>query len=336
MAGVVRRRRGRWVGKLMLVSFAVGSAAGGAMLRKLATGRGTPTTAATRPDAVGSSATAATASPSDSASAAVERPIATKRQPPSGARSAWMRRAALGEAATTACSRPAAISAFASAAVSTAGGRRRCPASAPGGGLAGGQAAARIGRVIHGVVGGDGLDGRAPGRQAPAEPGVGDVRLRQQHAALAFAARFRAGRRRTGGRSGPGRRRFPRASSTRRVAGPIVATWTLPGSQLLSVHAALGGLGLQRLDGGHAADHQPGVGAGTEGVEGDIEGMLVPGQLEVDQRQQQRIGAGLRRAATSSAARSGLRATRTRAPLGHRCMSGWHRSVPVAVAAAVP
>ena len=73
------------------------------------------------------------------------------------------------------------------------------------------------------------------------------------------------------------------------MAGPTVATWTLPGSQAAEVHAPFGGLGLERLDGGDAADHEPGVGTGAEGIEGDVQGMLVARQLEVDERQQQRI-----------------------------------------------
>ena len=56
--------------------------------------------------------------------------------------------------------------------------------------------------------------------------------------------------------------------------------------------APLGGLGLKRLDRGHAADHQPGVGAGAERVEGDVQRVLVAGEFEVDERQQQRLGAG--------------------------------------------
>ena len=200
MAGVVRSRRGRWVGKLiwcpLLRALRLTDEVWGLVARAR-------TTAATRPDAVGSSATAATVRPSDAASAAVERPMATKRQLPSGARSAWMRRAALGEAATTACSRPAPISALASAAVSTVAAARAAPgelrSAAAARRLAGGEAAARVGRIIHGVVGGDGLDGGAAGLEALAEPRVGDVRLRQEHAALVLRARCRAARRRTAG-----------------------------------------------------------------------------------------------------------------------------------------
>ena len=54
--------------------------------------------------------------------------------------------------------------------------------------------------------------------------------------------------------------------------------------------APLGRLGLEHLDGGHAADHEPGVGPGAQGVEGDVQGVLVAGQLEVDQRQEQWLG----------------------------------------------
>ena len=231
---------------------------------------------------VGSSATAATLSPRAAASAAVERPMATKRQAPSGARSAWMRRAALGEAATTACSRPAPISRFRLGRGEHGAAARparpdRSPASVASGGAGGMRAGpARIGRIVDGVVGGDGLDGRTAGLQAPAQPRVGDVRLGQQHAALV------AGQ--TSSRPVPdcwpvGARStlMPRDSRTRRVAGPIVATRMLAGQPAAQGGAAFRGFRLQRLDGGHAADHEPVVGPGAEGIEGDVEGVLVVG-----------------------------------------------------------
>ena len=83
---------------------------------------------------------------------------------------------------------------------------------------------------------------------------------------------------------------MPRDSRTWRVAGPIVATWTWPGSQRAQGGAALRGHGLERLDGGHTADHEPVVGPGAEGIEGDVEGVLVAGQFEVDQRQEHGLG----------------------------------------------
>ena len=209
-----------------------------------------------------------------------------------------MRRAALGEAATTACSRPAPISAFASAVVSTVGGGASCPAglipatwSPWRGRRECGQRPPRIGRIVHGVVRGDGLDGRAPGLQA-----------------LAAAAGPRcppAAGARCPGPAGQ--------MSSRPVAGLLARGCQVdadaPGLQLTAGRRAdrghqdaagqpaaeggapLRGFGLERLDGGHAADHEPRVGPGAEGVEGDVQGVLVAGLLEVDQRQQQRLGA---------------------------------------------
>ena len=113
------------------------------------------TTAATSPAAVGSSATAATGRPSAAASAAVERPMATSRQPPSGDSPAAMRRAALGKRRRRRAGCPASMSALASAGVSTA-------TPSPGCGVGGVPAARRgcgprVGRVVDRAVGGHGL-----------------------------------------------------------------------------------------------------------------------------------------------------------------------------------
>ena len=66
------------------------------------------------PSGVGSLAVAATVRPSREASAAVGRPIATNRHLPKGGNDVAMRRAALGEAATTASTVPASRAARAS------------------------------------------------------------------------------------------------------------------------------------------------------------------------------------------------------------------------------
>ena len=124
----------------------------------------------------------------------------------------------------------------------------------------------------------------------------------------------------------------PRDSRKRRVAGPIVATRRLPGSQLLRVVPRSAALASQRLDRGHAADHEPRVGSGAEGVEGDVQGVLVTGELKVDERKQQRIGAHL--AQSRDQVPGPVRAARDENPgaLGHP-----HRGLPVhAVAVAVP
>ena len=51
-----------------------------------------------------------------------------------------------------------------------------------------------------------------------------------------------------------------------------------------------GGFGLERLDRGHTADHEPVVGTGAQGIKRDIQGVLVAGELKVDERQQQGLG----------------------------------------------
>ena len=211
-----------------------------------------------------------------------------------------MRRAALGEAATTASSRPAPISALAWSGVRTAAALSRCAVlplrcCCPAGPLrgcrvAGGEAAARVGRIIHGAVRGHGLDEGAPGLQPAAQPGVGDVCLRQEHAALVLGPdvdESRAGLLPGGGR---GRRRLRRIPGTA-GRGSDRGDEEAAGKPAAEGGAPLGGFGLQRLHCGHAADHQPGVGTGAEGVEGHIQGVLVAGEFEIDERQQQGFGA---------------------------------------------
>jgi hypothetical protein len=140
------------------------------------------------------------------------------------------------------------------------------------------------------VVRGNGLDKGAAGGEAASEPGIGDVGLREQHCPSAFRPDLQqagtglaAGRCQVHGDS-PALEHPP-------GGGPHRGDLHVAGQPAAQVHTPLGGFGFERLDGGDAADHEPGVGTGAEGIECNVEGVLVAGQLEVDQRQQQRFRA---------------------------------------------
>ena len=181
------------------------------------------------------------------------------------------------------------------------GGRRRRrrlrlrEAPAGGSGCARGSAG-----IVDGVVGGDGLDQGAAGLQSPAEPRVGDVGLRQQHAARPpgqMSSRPAPDCWPAGARSTAMPRDSRHAAGGRADRGHLQAAGQ-PGAE---VRAAFGGLRLEGLDGGHAADHEPGVGPGAERIEGDVEGVLVAGHARS-------------RSAAAAAARRRPRGGRTPAP----------------------